>query len=122
MNCLKCNNEVTFLVAMGKNGPVEAGSEEHIYSRCPICSTVLEGKRDARDAMVDAALNKWGEVATETHKVNMKVMPTVAKAEIGVGAVCLGAAALAMSPVLLLGGAFLLLCGKSELDTYKEKK
>jgi len=41
-------------------------------------------------------------------------MPVVAKAEIGVGAVCLGAAVLAMSPVLLAAGAFFLLCGKVE--------
>jgi len=99
---------------MSKTGPCKAGSPEHVYSRCPICSEVLEGRRDARDAATDAILNKWGEVATDVDKVNRRVMPVVAKAEIGVGAVCLGAAVLAMSPVLLAAGAFFLLCGKVE--------
>jgi len=103
---------------MGKKGPCKAGSPEHVYSRCPICSTVLEGKRDARDAAADAFLNKWGEVASETEKVNKVVMPTMGKIETGIGVVCLGAAALALSPVLLVAGAFFLFAGKTQGDIY----
>ena len=53
-------------------------------------------------------------MATDAEKVNRRVMPTVSKLETGLGVACVGAAALAMSPVLLAAGAFFLLCGKAE--------